>query len=73
MSRIPIRHCLTRFRSKLKNVQAVGKKDKFSVKLNQLKDEARPIENCKKIISAEFLNKPKPAKTFRVSIQHSYI
>ena len=42
--------------------------------------EARPIKGwgltnweSQKIISTEFLNKPKLAKMFRVSIQHSYV
>ena len=40
MSRIGVRHCLKLYRSKLKNVQAVEKIIKFSMKLNQSKDEA---------------------------------
>ena len=73
MSRISVRHCSKLYRSKLKNVQVVEKIIKFSVKLNQSKDEARPVENCRKIIPVEFLNRSKPTKMFRVSVQHSYI
>ena len=54
MSRIGIRHCLKLYRSKLKNVQTVGKNNYFSMKLDRSNCEARLIKNHRKIDSAEF-------------------